>query len=86
MPKQDLEVADIFRAQGQVWRQAHTGHISLGPLKVMSAIEACRSAALGDHVLRCSACAFASSERTNKADTLLQSVVMMDTGWVVRSA
>jgi Zn finger protein HypA/HybF involved in hydrogenase expression len=54
--RQTLEVADIFRAQGQVWRQAHAGHISLGQLKVMSAIETCRSAALGGHVLRCSAC------------------------------
>ena len=56
MSKQALEVADIFRAQGPVWRQAHAGHISLGQLKVMSAIEACRSAALGGHVLRCSSC------------------------------
>jgi len=51
-----LEVADIFRTQGQVWRQAHAGHISLAQLKVMSAIETCRSAALGGHVLRCTAC------------------------------
>jgi hypothetical protein len=57
MSRSTLEVADIFRAQGQVWRQAHAGHISLGQLKVMSAIEACRSAALGGHVLRCSSCA-----------------------------
>lgn len=57
MSRQALEVADIFRAQGKAWRQAHQGHISLGQLKVMSAIEACRSAALGGHVLRCSACA-----------------------------
>ncbi len=56
MSRQTLEVADIFRARGQVWRQAHAGHISLGQLKVMSAIEACRSAALGGHVLRCSSC------------------------------
>jgi len=56
MPKQTLEVADIFRARGPVWRQANAGHISLGQLKVMSAIEACRSAALGGHVLRCSSC------------------------------
>ena len=41
-----LEVADIFRAQGSVWRRAHAGHNSLAQLKVMSAIEACRSAAL----------------------------------------
>ena len=33
------------------------GHFSLGQLKVMSAIEQCRSAALGGHALRCSACA-----------------------------
>ena len=57
MSRQTLEVADIFRAQGQVWRQAHAGHVSLDQLKVMSAIEACRSAALGGHVLRCSSCA-----------------------------
>ncbi|MCP4828681.1 MAG: IS91 family transposase [Proteobacteria bacterium] len=57
MSRQALEVADIFRAQGQVWRQAHAGHISLDQLKVMSAIETCRSAALGGHVLRCSSCA-----------------------------
>jgi len=54
--RQALEVADIFRARGQAWRQAHAGHISLDQLKVMSAIESCRSAALGGHVLRCSAC------------------------------
>ncbi len=51
-----LEVADIFRAQGHAWRQAHAGHVSLEQLKVMSAIEQCRSAALGGHVLRCTAC------------------------------
>jgi len=51
-----LEVADIFRAHGPVWRRAHAGHISLAQLKVMSAIETCRSAALGGHVLRCQRC------------------------------
>ncbi len=56
MSGSSLEVADIFRAQGPVWRLAHAGHISLGQLKVMSAIEACRSAVLGGHVLRCSSC------------------------------
>ena len=55
MPR--LEVADIFRAHGPTWRQLERGHLSLGQLKVMSAIEQCRSAALGGHVLRCSACA-----------------------------
>ena len=51
-----LEVADIFRAHGPAWRQAQHAHLSLGQLKVMSAIEQCRSAALGGHVLRCAAC------------------------------
>jgi hypothetical protein len=51
-----LEVADIFRRFGATWREAHLGHISLGQLKVMSAIECCRSAALGGHVLRCKKC------------------------------
>jgi hypothetical protein len=56
MPASSLEVADIFHAHGQRWRQAHAGHISLAQLKVMSAIETCRSAALGGHVLRCQSC------------------------------
>ena len=51
-----LEVADIFRTHGPAWRQAQRGHLSLGQLKVMSAIEQCRSAALGGHVLRCEGC------------------------------
>ncbi len=52
-----LEVAEIFRAHGSAWRQTQHGHLSLGQLKVMSAIEQCRSAALGGHLLRCDACA-----------------------------
>jgi len=48
-----LEVADIFRGHGPAWRQANAGHVSLGQLKVMSAIENCRTAALGGHVARC---------------------------------
>ena len=51
-----LEVADIFRAHGPAWRLKQAGHLSLGQLKVMSAIERCRSAALGGHVLLCQAC------------------------------
>ena len=51
-----LEVADIFRTHGAAWRQAQQGHLSFGQLKVMSAIEQCRSAALGGHVLHCDAC------------------------------
>jgi len=52
-----LEVADIFRAHGPAWRQANAGHVSLDQLKVMSAIESCRTTALGGHVLRCEKCA-----------------------------
>jgi len=52
-----LEVADIFRGHGAVWRQANAGHVSLGQLKVMAAIERCRTAALGGHVARCEDCA-----------------------------
>ena len=57
MPGPSLEVADIFRAHGAVWRRANAGHISLTKLKVMSAIERCRTAALGGHVTRCTDCA-----------------------------
>src|SRR6059058_664239 len=56
MGRPALEVADIFRAHGSAWRQMQQGHLSLGQLKVMSAIEQCRSAALGGHRLRCEAC------------------------------
>jgi len=51
-----LEVADIFRARGAAWREAQHGHLSVSQLKVMSAIEQCRTAALGGHLLRCGAC------------------------------
>ena len=63
MGRQALEVADIFRDHGPTWRDANRGHLSLGQLKVMSAIERCRTAALvglqptgltrGGHVMRC---------------------------------
>jgi hypothetical protein len=48
-----LEVADIFRDHGAAWRDANRGHVSLDQLKVMTAIERCRTAALGGHVARC---------------------------------
>jgi Putative transposase/Transposase zinc-binding domain len=52
-----VEVADIFRHRGPAWRASHAGHVSLGQLKVMSAIERCRTAALGGHVECCEDCA-----------------------------
>jgi hypothetical protein len=48
-----LEVADIFRDHGPAWRQAMRGRLTHAQLKVMSAIERCRTAALGGHVARC---------------------------------
>src|SRR6266545_1485112 len=57
MSRPALEVADIFRDHGAAWRTANAGHVSLGQLKVMSAIERCRTAALGGHVEQCEDCA-----------------------------
>ena len=57
MPRPALEVADIFRDHGAAWRAANAGHVSLDQLKVMTAIERCRTAALGGHVERCETCA-----------------------------
>jgi hypothetical protein len=53
VPRPALEVADIFRDHGAAWRSANAGHVSLDQLKVMSAIERCRTAALGGHDPRC---------------------------------
>jgi predicted Zn-ribbon and HTH transcriptional regulator len=58
MSRPALEVADIFRDRGPAWRRADAGHVSLEQLKVMSAIENCRTAALGGHVARCADCAY----------------------------
>ncbi|MCB0066734.1 MAG: IS91 family transposase [Caldilineaceae bacterium] len=52
-----LEVADVFRRFGPQWRKANAGHISLGQQRAMTAIEICRTAALGGHVERCEDCA-----------------------------
>ncbi len=51
-----LEVADIFHRHGAAWRAEHAGHISLAQLKVMSAIEICRTAVLGGHIEGCEGC------------------------------
>jgi putative transposase/transposase-like zinc-binding protein len=57
MSRPELEVADIFRCFGAAWRAANGGHISLTQRRVMTAIEICRTAALGGHVERCEDCA-----------------------------
>lgn len=51
-----LEVADIFRQCGPAFRTEHTATLSRGQRRVMSAIEQCRTAALGGHVEQCDAC------------------------------
>lgn len=51
-----LEVADIFHHHGDEFRQAHSGHLSRDQLRIMGAIEACRTATLGGHVEQCSDC------------------------------
>src|SRR6202008_1094549 len=62
MVRPALEVADILRDHGPAWREANQGHVSLEQLKVMSAIERCRTAALGGHVARCENTACAHTE------------------------
>ena len=59
MSRPKLEVADIFRRHGAAWRTANKVHLSLGQRRVMTAIEVCRTAALGGHVERCENCAYA---------------------------
>jgi hypothetical protein len=51
-----FEVADIFRTAGPAYRSSHAGHLSLAQLKVMSAVETCRTAALEGHVEACEDC------------------------------
>ena len=51
-----LEVADVFRLSGTQYKSAQHRHLSLAQLKVMSAIERCRSAQLGAHHLHCEHC------------------------------
>jgi Putative transposase/Transposase zinc-binding domain len=54
--KRSPELADIFRAYGESYRQAHP--LSRAQLKVMRAIESCRTAALGGHLLQCNSCGY----------------------------
>src|SRR6202011_4439331 len=58
VPRRGLEFANFSRAHGPAWRQANAGHVSLAQLKVMSAIENCRTAALGGHVAGCGDCSY----------------------------
>ncbi len=87
MPRPALEVADIFRDHGPTWRRANAGHLSLAQLKVMSAIETCRTAALGGHVAACTSCAhehIAYNSCRNRHCPKCQSVAARD--WLERRA
>ena len=56
MTRTSLEVADIFRSYGAQYKATYQGHLSLNQLKVMSAIQRCRSVQLGGHLLHCPEC------------------------------
>jgi hypothetical protein len=58
MDRPQLEVGDVFRRYGDAYRQQHAGSLSRDQLRVMSAIEHCRTAALGGHVEQCDQCHF----------------------------
>jgi hypothetical protein len=58
MIRSKLEVGDIFRRHGEAWRAANAGHVNLTQRRVMTAIESCRTAALGGHVERCQDCRY----------------------------
>ena len=56
MERPQFEVADVFRRYGAAYRQRHAGSLSRGQQRVMSAIELCRTAALGGHLEECDTC------------------------------
>ena len=56
MSRHALEVADLFRLYGAQWRIKQAGHLSRGQYRVMSAIENCRTASMGGHLLHCHNC------------------------------
>src|SRR5215831_1567801 len=58
MDRPQLEVGDVFRRYGEAYRQQHAGSLSHAQLCVMTAIEHCRTAALGGHVEQCDQCQF----------------------------
>ena len=56
MDRPTLEVADIFRRYGDAYREAAGASLTTAQRRVMTAIETCRTAALGGHVEQCDAC------------------------------
>ena len=58
MSRPALEVADVFRRHARTYREAHADSLSRGQRRVMSAIECCRTSALGGHLEQCDACGY----------------------------
>ena len=58
MDRPKLEVADVFRLYGEAYRQKHGASLSTAQRRVMTAIEVCRTAALGGHLERCDSCPY----------------------------
>ena len=58
MDRPKLEVADVFRRYGDAYRQQHGASMSVAQWRVMTAIEVCRTAALGGHLERCDQCGY----------------------------
>ena len=58
MDRPKLEVADIFRRYGEAYRQKHGASLSTAQRRVMTAIEVCRTAALGGHLEHCDSCPY----------------------------
>ncbi|HEY6372933.1 MAG TPA: IS91 family transposase [Candidatus Sulfotelmatobacter sp.] len=58
MDRPKLEVADVFRCYGEAYRQQHGASMSVAQRRVMTAIEVCRTAALGGHLERCDQCGY----------------------------
>ena len=58
MDRPKLEVAEVFRRYGEAYRQQHGASLSPGQRRVMTAIEVCRTAALGGHLERCDQCGY----------------------------
>lgn len=56
MNRTKLEVAHIFRRYGQAYRDKHGASMSTAQRRVMTAIEICRTAALGGQIEQCDAC------------------------------
>src|SRR5580704_1591666 len=56
MDRPKWEVADVFRRYGEVYRDKHGASMSTGQRRVMTAIELCRTAALGGQIEQCDQC------------------------------